>query len=178
MWDVWRTTFCTQQLTLEREQRATGERGDVFGSAVADININGITSSTSTPGSLRTPDTLAQHAASASAYQPTREFALQALNGNLDPIADAATNSDTTLHQLTDANAGLTSATTKQYDTITRLLGDLKLRSASTSTGDAAREPDCPSQQTRTIKTFQAAVKKPLGHWRVLLYPRLRSQAP
>ena len=42
-------------------------------------------------------------------------------------MADATTNSGATLHQLTDTNARLTSATTKKYDTITRLLGDLKL---------------------------------------------------
>ena len=74
-------------------------------------------------------------------------------------MADAAANSGVTLPQLTDANACLTSATTKQYNTITRLLGDLRLRSTSPSTGNAARNQTIPSQQTCTIKTLQAAVK-------------------
>ena len=74
-------------------------------------------------------------------------------------MADAATNSGFNLHQITDANARLTSATTKQYDAITRLLGDLKLQSASPSTGDAAHDQTVTNQQTRTINTLQAAVK-------------------
>ena len=158
-WDAWKTTFRANQLTLEREQRATGERGDDFGSAAAAINIHGITASTATPGALLTPDTLAHHTASAAAYQPAGEFALQALDIHLDQMSDAATNSGVTLHQLTNASARLTSATTKQYNTITRLLGDLKLRSASPITGDAARNQTIPSQYTCTINTLQADVK-------------------
>ena len=115
------------------------ERG-VFGSAAASINIHGITTSTATPGALLTPDTLAHHAASAAAYQPSGEFALQVLDGHLDQMADAATNSGLALHKLTNVNARLSSATTKQYDTITRLLGDLKLQYDSPNTGDAAHD--------------------------------------
>ena len=74
-------------------------------------------------------------------------------------MADAATNSGLTLHQLTNDNARLASATTKQYDAITKLLADLKLRSVSLSTGDDARDQTTPNQQTRTIKTLQTAVK-------------------
>ena len=83
-WEAWSTTFRAHQLMLEREQRATLERGDVFGSAAAAITIRGITTTTATPGALLTPDTLAYHAASAAAYQPAGEFALQALDGHLD----------------------------------------------------------------------------------------------
>ena len=104
-----------------------GKRGGVFGSTAAFINIHGITASTATPDALLTPDTLAHNAASAAAYQPAGEFTLQALDGHLDRMADATTNCGLTLHQLTNANVRLTSATTKQYDAITRLLGDLKL---------------------------------------------------
>ena len=158
-WYAWRTTFRSHQLKLEREQSATGERGDVFGSAAADINIHGITASTATPGGLLTPDTLAHHTALAAAYQPAREFDLQALNGHLDRMSNAATNSGVTLYQLNDANVRLTSATTKQYNTIARLLGDLKLQSSSPGTGAAAHDQTVPSQHTRTIKTLQAAIK-------------------
>ena len=123
------------------------------------MNIHGITASTAKPGALLTPNTLAHHADLAAAYQPAGEFTLQALDGHLGRMANATTNSGLTLYQPTDANARLTSTTNKQYNAITRLIGDLKLRSASLSTGDAARDQTIPSQQTRTIKTLQAAVK-------------------
>ena len=83
MWDAWRATFRAHQLTLKRKQRATGERGGVFGSAATAINIHSITASMATPGALLTPDTLAHHAASAAAYQPAGEFSLQALDVHL-----------------------------------------------------------------------------------------------
>ena len=158
-WDAWRTTFRAHQLTLEREQRATGKRGGVFSSAAADITICGITTTTANLGALLTPDTLAHHAASEAAYQPAREFALQALGGHLDRMANAAMNSVLTLHQLTNANTRLASTTTKQYDAITRLLSKIKLWSASPGTGDTTHDQTAPNQQTRAIKTLQAAVK-------------------
>ena len=97
---MWKTTFRSHQLTLECEQRATGERGDVLGSAAATISIHGITAATATPGALLTPDSLAFHAASGTATTPASDFALQALNGHLDRMADVATNSGLTLFQL------------------------------------------------------------------------------
>ena len=42
------------------------------------------------------------------------DLALQALDGHLDQMADAATNSGLTLSQLTDANARLAAATSTQ----------------------------------------------------------------
>ena len=63
MWDTWKTTFRSHQLTIQREQRMIGERGGVFGSAAAAILIHGITAATETPGALLTPDSLAFHAA-------------------------------------------------------------------------------------------------------------------
>ena len=145
-WDACRTTFRAHQLTLERKQRVTGERGDVFGSAAAAIDIHGITDTTETLGALLTPDTFAHHAALVAAYQPAGEFALQALHGHLDRMANAATNIGLTLHQITNTNARLASATTNQYDAITKLLSEIKLRSASPGTGDAARNQTAPNQ--------------------------------
>ena len=159
MWDSWSTTFCAHQLTLERKQRATGERGDVFRSAAAEVSIHSITDTTATPDALLTPDTLAHHADSLGAYQSAGEFALQALNGHHDWMADAATNSGLTLHHLTNANACLASATTNQYNAITKLLLEIKLRSASLGTRDAVRDQTAPNQQNHTIKTLQAAIK-------------------
>ena len=104
-------TFRSNQLMLECEQRATGERGDVFGSAVAPITIHGITAATETPGALLTPDSLEFHAASATATTPAGDFALQALDGHLDRMAEATTNSGLMIFQINDANACLTATT-------------------------------------------------------------------
>ena len=67
-------------------------------------------------------------------------------------MADTATNSGLTLHQITNVNRCLASTTTKQYSTITKLLLDIKLQSASLGTGDSAREQTTPDQKIRTIK--------------------------
>ena len=117
-WTAWKTAFRAHQLTIEREQRATGERGDVFGSASAATALHGITDATAEPGVHTSPDTLAFHAASGPSSPHTNDLALQALGFHLDRMADAATNSGTTLSQLTDANARLASATSSQYQTI------------------------------------------------------------
>ena len=42
-WTARKTAFRAHQLTLEREQRATGEQGDVFGSTSATTALHGIT---------------------------------------------------------------------------------------------------------------------------------------
>ena len=121
--------------------------GDVFGSAAAGITIHGITSATAIPGALLTPNTLAFHAASSTATTPARDFALQALDGHLDWMSDSATNSGLTLFQLTDANACLTTTTSKQYNDIKKLLTEIKLSSSSPnpmshSTGAGAATTD------------------------------------
>ena len=114
MWATWKTTFRSHQLTLKREQRATGERGDVFGSAAAAISIHGITAATATPGALTTPTALAFHAASRTSTSPANDLALQDLDGHLDWMADATTNNGLTLSQLTDAKTRLVAATSMQ----------------------------------------------------------------
>ena len=63
-WTAWKTAFCAHQLTLEREQQATGERGDIFGSASAATALHGITDATTRPGVHTSPNALAFHAAS------------------------------------------------------------------------------------------------------------------
>ena len=90
-WATWKTTFHAYQITLEHEQRATGEQGGVFGSDAATITIHGITTATETPGALITPDMLEFHATLASATTFTGEFSFQALSGHLDRMAGAAT---------------------------------------------------------------------------------------
>ena len=159
-WAAWKTTFRAHQFTLEREQRATGERGGVFGSAAAAVSIHGITAATATPGALITPDALAFHTASETSTTPAGDFALQALNGHLDRMADAATNSGITLSQLTDTNARLAATTSTQYQNIKKLLTDIKLSSTSPnprSSGTGAGTGATGDQQT--IKLIQAAIK-------------------
>ena len=133
-WTAWKTASRAHQLTLEREQRAAGERGDVFGSASAATALHGITDATARPGVLTSPDALAFHTALGPSSPHTNDLALQALDGHLDRMADAATNSGTTLSQLTDANARLASATSLQYHTIKKLLTDIKNSNPSSPT--------------------------------------------
>ena len=113
---AWKTAFRAYQLTLEREQRATGERGDVFGSASAATALHGITDATARPGVHTSPNALELHAASGPSYH-ANDLTLQALDGHLNRMTDAATNSGTTLSQLTDAKARLASAISSQYPT-------------------------------------------------------------
>ena len=76
-------------------------------------------------------------------------------------MADAATNSGTTLSQLTEANACLASATSSQYQTIKKLLTDIKnynpsspnTRSSSSVAGAGA------TNDQHTIRLLQSAVK-------------------
>ena len=77
-WTAWKITFRSHQLMLEREQRATGDQGDVFVSAAAAISIHGITAATANPGALNTPDALAFHAASGTSTSPASNLALAA----------------------------------------------------------------------------------------------------
>ena len=141
-WAAWKTTFRSHQLTLKREQQATGERGDVFGSASAATVICGITDATTRPGTHTSPDALVFHAASGKSSLPASDLALQALDGHLDRMADAATNSGLTLSKIIDANARLASATSTQYQAINNLLTDIKFSSSpnprSSSSGAGA----------------------------------------
>ena len=135
----------------------TGERGDVFVSAASATAIHGITAATTKTGALTSPDTLAFHAASGTSSSPASDLALQALDGHLNQMADAATNSGLTLSQLTDANARLASATSTQYQAIKKLLTDITFSSSpnprSSSSGAGA------TSDQQTIRLLQSAVK-------------------
>ena len=96
-WEAWKTTFHTHQLTLEREQQATRDRGDVFGSASAATALHGITNATARPGNHTYPDALTFHAASGPSSSPASDLALQALDGHLNRMSDAVTNNGLTL---------------------------------------------------------------------------------
>ena len=94
-----------------RTARDRGAGGGVFISAAVAITIHSITAATETLGALLTPDTLAFHSELATATTPAGDFALQALYGHLNRMADAATNSGLTIFPLTYANARLTATT-------------------------------------------------------------------
>ena len=160
MWAAWKTTFRAHQLTLKREQREKGERGVVFGSAAAAVSIHGITAATATPGALIMPNALSFHAALGTATTPAGSFALQALNGHLDRMDDAATNSGLTLSQLTDANARLASATSTQYQTIKNLLTDIKFSSSPNPRPSSSGAGTGATSDQQTIRLLQSAVKK------------------
>ena len=76
-------------------------------------------------------------------------------------MADAATNSGTTISQLTDANACLASATSLQYQTIKKLLTDNKNSNSSSpnprSSSYCAGASAINDQQT--IRLLQSAVQ-------------------
>ena len=116
--------------------------------------IHSITATTATPGALLTPESLTFYAAAETASTPAGDFALQALDGHLDRMADAATNIGLTLFQLTNANARLDATTSKQYETTNNLLTDIKLYSSSpnprsSSTGAGATNDQKPSSSFR-----------------------------
>ena len=159
--DVIKNRFLCSTAHTEREQRATGERGDVFGSASAATALHGITDATARPVVLTSPDALAFHAASGPSSLHASNLALQALDGHLNRMADAATNNWTTLSQLSDANGRLASATSSQYQTILKLLTDIKNSNSSSpnpgSSSSCAGAGATSNQQT--IRLLQSAVK-------------------
>ena len=156
-WAALKTIFCSHQLTHEREQRAKRERGDFFGRAASAISIHSITAATTKPGALSKPDALIFHARTGTSTSPASDLALQALDGHLDQMAAADNNIGLTMSQLTDANARLSAATSMQYQTIKKLLTDIKLSSSpnprSSSTGAGA------TSDQQTIRLLQSAVK-------------------
>ena len=76
-WMAWKTAFRAHQLTLKREQRATGEQGNVFSSTSAATALHSITDVTARPGVHTSPNALAFHAASgpSSPHSPYSRFA-------------------------------------------------------------------------------------------------------
>ena len=129
------------------------------GTSLSAITTHGITAATATPGALLTPDTLAFHAASATATTTAGDFTLQSLVSHLDRMADAATNSGLTLFHMTDTNARLTSTTSKQYKAIKKLLTKIKLSSSSPNTRSPSTGAGAATTDQKTLKLLQTAIK-------------------
>ena len=140
---------------LEREQRTTRERGDVFGNTSAATALHGITDATSGPGTHTSPDALPFHAASVPSSSPDSNLALQAL----DRMADAATNDGLTLSQLTYANTRLASRTSTQYQVIKKLLTEIKNSSSPNPRSSSSGAGAGATNDQQTIRLLQSAVK-------------------
>ena len=89
----------------------------------------------------------------------TNDLALQALDGHLDRMVDAATNSGTTLSQLTEANSRLASTTSSQYQTIKKLLTDIKNSNPSSPNPRSSSSGAGTTNDQHTIRLLQSAVK-------------------
>ena len=73
-------------------------------------------------------------------------------------MADAATNSNLTLFQLTNANARLAATTSKQYEAIKKLLTEIKLSSSSPNPRSPRTDTGATNDQ-KALKLLQAAIK-------------------
>ena len=135
------------------------ESGETFsGGASAATALHGITDATAQPGVHTSPDALAFHAASGPSSH-TNNLALQDLDVHLNRMDDAATNSGTTLSQLTDANARLASATSLQYQTIKKLLTDIKNYNPYSPNPRSSSFGAGTTNDQHTIRLLQSAVK-------------------
>jgi hypothetical protein len=107
-WAAWKLWARETQLTIKREQRATGARGDTFGSASAAIEYHRPSPSSAgfAGGSLRTsPPSFEEQFAS-----------------GLDALALAATNKKAVLDNLFASNKALSELTAKKIDRLEQLL--------------------------------------------------------
>jgi hypothetical protein len=106
-WTAWKKWARKSQLTVEREQRASGARGDTFGSASSAINYHRPASSSGFAG------------AAGRASQPS--FEEQFANG-MDALTLAATNKKAVLDNLVSSNKVLSELTAKKIAAIEQLI--------------------------------------------------------
>jgi hypothetical protein len=107
-WAAWKQWARESQLTIKREQRASGARRDIFGSASAAVEYHRpVPSSSSFTGG-------AFHA-------PVLSFEAQFFSG-MDALALAATNKNTVLDNLISSNNTLSELTAKRIAHIKQLL--------------------------------------------------------
>jgi len=136
-WPAWKQWAREAQLTVEREQRASGARGDTFGSASAAIIYHRPTTSASFAG-------VAGHTSLPS-------FEEQFANG-MDALALAATNEKAVLDNLVSSNKVLSELTAKKLTAIEQLIiAKATTPGATPSPGDA-----------KLVAQLRAAIK---GKW-------------
>ena len=139
-WTAWKTWARATQQTVEREQRATAGRSDVFGSASAAIEFH------------RTSP--ADNAFAGGALSQTFE---EQFASGMDALALAASNEKTVLDNLVATNKTLTDATAKKIASIESLLATLAAKSPSSSTPASGTSTD-----SKQLAQLKAALK---GKW-------------
>ena len=137
-WTDWKKWAREAQIGVEREQRATGDRGDVFGSAAAACAIHGIT-----PTPPTTPFAGAASSLSIS----------QQMEQGLDNLALAVTNEKTVLDTLVATNKLLTDQTATKLAKIEHLLACAATSSPPPPAANA------PASSDRIIAQLRAAIK-------------------
>jgi hypothetical protein len=138
-WVAWKKWAREAQLTVEREQRASGSRGDTFGSAAAAIQFHQPkTSSFGFAGG-------AFHSSASPSFE--EQFA-----SGMDALAAAATNEKTVLDNLVASNKTLSELTAKKIARIEELI------SARPSPPAATASPS----DAKLVAQLRAAIK---GKW-------------
>jgi hypothetical protein len=141
-WPAWKSWALKAQKTAEREQRASGNRGDVFGSASSAI---------------------AAHGTPTAAFHPTRESpsnnhlpTLSELESHLDNMAMAVTNEKAVLDSLVTSNATLTKITADKLTKLEKLVLDLK---PNAHRATQSVQPPPTSSDSRGLSQLRAAIK-------------------
>ncbi len=137
-WAAWKHWACKAQLTVEREQRASGARGDTFGSASAAVEFH-------------CPKPVSTSFAGGAFRTSTPSFEAQFTSG-MDALALAATNEKAVLDNLVASNKTLSELTAKRIAHIEQLLS-----SRSTTPG-----PTISLGDTKLVAQLRAAIK---GKW-------------
>ena len=143
-WAAWKTWALKSQKTMEREQRASGARGDVFGTAATAADTHGIVPKT--------------HSFLPTAAGAPSQPLLADLDRYLDNMAAAVTNEKAVLDTLVSSNAELTKLTSTKISKLEQLLLDLKT-SGPRPTQPSAPTQDCPAPDTRAMSQLRAAIK-------------------
>jgi hypothetical protein len=136
-WAAWKLWARDSQLTVKQEQRASGARGDTFGSASAAIGFH-------------SPIPSFSHAAS-NFHAPALSFEAQFTSG-MDALALAATNEKSVLDDLVASNKTLSELTAKKLTHIEQLL----------SSRTNATTPIPTQGDAKLILQLRAAIK---GRW-------------
>jgi hypothetical protein len=140
-WTAWKKWALHSQKTVEREQKAAGNRGDSFGSASAAIATHGI------------PMTRPVHFSGATAA--TQLPSLAELESHLDNMAAAVTNEKAVLDSLVASNATLTSVTADKLAKIEKHLLDIKAGRTTQAGSHTAPQ----ASDSRVLGQLRAAIK-------------------
>jgi hypothetical protein len=123
-WAAWKQWARESQLTIEPEQRASGARGDTFGSAAAAYQYH-------------RPTPTSGFAGAAVRSSLPSSFEEQFASGIMDALASAATNEKAVLDNLVASNKVLSELTAKKITAIEQLLTKGPHPGTSLSSSDA-----------------------------------------